>query len=238
MSSELLPWSEIQMEATRVLQECLPPPPLPPPRVSLEHPYPHRRHLESSPAAADPRPAAASEARRHKALVEERLARIEEVERQHQQDHKALNDRLTRCASLAESAHLASRDGTRALLLAHRRLLLQGQQGRRGQRRLTLDQLRVLVDTGLIFGQEEAGSNGASEDGFPPPPLAGGWAAVTGICDRVDALERENKQLVKQQQHLAALLARTVAALEALAVEEEHGAEEDGEEEEESTDKL
>jgi uncharacterized small protein (DUF1192 family) len=222
-----LPWSEIQLEATRVLQKCLVPPP-PPPHCYHHH---HRGKEEE--------PASAAAVARSDALAQDVAAVTDRIMRLEAQG-KALEGRVDRCESLAESSYLAAQDGTRALRLAHRRLLLLehrrggGCLGRGQGRRLTLDHLRVLVDTGLIFagdqlgdGREAEGDGGRDQSGGSVAGLAG----VAELVDRVAALEGENRRLVRQQQHLARLLARTVAALEALSEGSPHSA--DGEEEEE-----
>lgn len=140
---------------------------------------------------------------------------------------------------------MAAQDGTRALRLEHRRLLRgrRSSSARRG-RRLTLDHLRVLIDTGIIFldpqfGGEEADASTTADEGAKE----GGGVGVARLAEmverdaatqrRITALEKQNQQLIRQQEVLARLVGRTVATLEALIKMEEAVARE-GEEEAEA----
>ena len=158
------------------------------------------------------------------AALVERVARLEAVQRE--QQAKAL--------ALAEAAHLGAQDGTRALRLSHHRLL-RSRRGLRGKTttrtaattpRLTLDKLRVLIDTGLIFvgneaeeDEEDGEQDGAGADSGQLGALAELLKREATTRRRVERLEQENQRLVAQQQQLARLLARTVAALEAVSIE-------------------
>lgn len=142
------------------------------------------------------------------AALAERISRLEAGQREQQQ--KAL--------AVAEAAYAAAQDGTRAL-----RLL----RGRGPHGRLTLDKLRVLIDTGLIFVGQEMDNDGQEEEGTGAEAGVDGGqlAALAELVEReaatrrrVARLEQENKRLDAEQQQLARLLARAVAALEALSV--------------------
>ena len=206
-----LPWDEIQLEATRVIHDCLP---LAPAARAFHPPSEPDQRLHHPAAAAPPPPPSPSSM--PAAALAERISRLEAGQREQQQ--KAL--------AVAEAAHAAAQDGTRALRLAHRRLLL----GRRGPHgRLTLDKLRVLIDTGLIFVGQEVDNDGQEEEGTGAD--GGQLAALGGLVEReaatrrrVARLEQENKRLVAEQQQLARLLARAVAALEALSVDSDAAA--------------
>lgn len=221
-----LPWDQIELEATRVLSQHLPrppPPPCCPPRTQQRTPPgQHQRLLPGGGLLArppQPAPAPAPATLQDLAAADEGQAR----QRQQQEANKAL--------ALAESAYTAAQDGTRALRLAHRHILVS-RAARAGGKRLTLDQLRVLIDTGLLFvGQEwempKPRGGGAEEEG-DAEVQGSGWAALSELVAReavthrrVERLERENRQLVAQQQQVARLLARTVTALEALTLERE-----------------
>lgn len=221
-----LPWDEIQLEATRVLQECIPPPP-PPPPPPPSPPPPIPRNTTTHPRALVGAQATAHHAQL--AATQQRLERLE-------QGRQEQANEMERCATLVESAHLAARDGTRALRLAHRQLLLRGRRG--GGRPLSLDQLRVLIDTGLLFVGEddqqqwEGGGKDKGRGEEDGAAAACGLAEVAAMVEReaatqrqVAALEKANRALARQQRGLARLLARTVAALEELTVSERGGSE-------------
>lgn len=221
----MLPWDQIQLEATRVLSQHLPRPPLPPccpPRSQQQTPPDQQQRLLPGGGllARPPQPAPAPPA----AASQDLAASDEWQEGQQQQ-------KANKALALAESAYTAAQDGTRALRLAHRRLLVS-RTARAGGKRPTLDQLRVLIDTGLLFvGQEweEPEPRGGDEEEEGDAEVQGsGWTTLaelvareTATQRRVERLERENRQLVVQQQQVVRLLARTVAALEALTLERE-----------------